>query len=64
MLYIALTQDVIILVHILLRSAPVQRNMRGREAQMSLLVWIPGMFCLGLALMAICLWFVRACEKI
>jgi hypothetical protein len=36
----------------------------GMEAQMNLLVWIPGMFLLGLALMAICLWFVRACERI
>jgi hypothetical protein len=31
---------------------------------MNLLLWIPGMFILGLALFAICLWFVRACEKI
>ena len=31
---------------------------------MNLLLWIPGMFFLGLALMAICLWFVKACEKI
>lgn len=31
---------------------------------MNLLVWIPMMFVLGLVLMAICLAFIRACEKI
>jgi len=31
---------------------------------MNLLIWIPGMLVFGLALFAICLWFVRACEKI
>ena len=31
---------------------------------MNLLIWIPMMFGLGLVLMAICLVFIRACEKI
>ena len=31
---------------------------------MDLLFWIPAMFLTGLLLMAICLLFVRACEKI
>ncbi len=31
---------------------------------MNLLLWIPGMFLVGVALFAICLWFVKACEKI
>jgi hypothetical protein len=31
---------------------------------MNLLLWIPGMFLVGIALMAVCLVFVRACEKI
>jgi hypothetical protein len=31
---------------------------------MNLVTWLPGMFVLGIGLMAICLWFVDACEKI
>jgi len=31
---------------------------------MNLATWLPGMFFLGLGLMALCLWFVGACEKI
>jgi len=31
---------------------------------MNLLVWLPAMFLLGLAGMALCLAFVTACEKI
>ena len=31
---------------------------------MNLVFWIPAMFVLGIALMAICLLFVKACESI
>jgi len=31
---------------------------------MNVLVWLPAMFLLGLAGMALCLAFVTACEKI
>ena len=31
---------------------------------MNLLFWIPAMFLTGLVLMAICLLFIKACEKI
>lgn len=31
---------------------------------MNLVLWIPAMFLTGLALMAFCVWFVKACEKI
>jgi hypothetical protein len=31
---------------------------------MSLMVWLPAMFLLGLAGMALCLAFVSACDKI
>ena len=34
------------------------------DSQMNLVFWIPAMFILGLALMAICLLFVKACEYI
>ena len=31
---------------------------------MNLLVWLPAMFLLGIALMALCLWFMEACDNI
>jgi len=31
---------------------------------MNLMLWIPAMFALGIALMASCLLFVKACEQI
>jgi len=31
---------------------------------MNLLLWLPGMFFLGIASMAACLLFIKACEKI
>jgi hypothetical protein len=31
---------------------------------MNLVTWLPGMFLLGLAGLAFCLWFLNACEKI
>lgn len=34
------------------------------DVTMNLAIWIPMMFLLGLALMAICLVFIKACEKI
>jgi hypothetical protein len=32
--------------------------------EMNLLLWIPGMFLLGIALMGLCYLFMEACEKI
>jgi hypothetical protein len=31
---------------------------------MNLLIWLPAMFLLGIALMALCYLFMEACEKI
>ncbi len=31
---------------------------------MDLAIWLPGMFFLGIALMAVCMVFVKGCEKI
>ena len=31
---------------------------------MNLTLWIPAMFVVGIALMAVCLLFVKACESI
>jgi len=31
---------------------------------MNLYIWMPGMFILGIVCMALCLLFLKACEKI
>jgi hypothetical protein len=31
---------------------------------MDLYTWLPGVFVLGLAVMAVMFWFVRACDKV
>lgn len=31
---------------------------------MSLLIWLPAMFVLGVLLMGLCVWFLDACEKV
>jgi hypothetical protein len=31
---------------------------------MNLLIWLPAMFFLGIALMALCYWFMEACDNI
>jgi len=35
-----------------------------RPAQVNLVIWLPGMFLLGLALMGVCELFRRACSRI
>jgi hypothetical protein len=42
-----------------------QTNKKGSVSmEMPIEVWLPGMFVLGLVSMALCLFFMKACEKI
>ena len=36
----------------------------GLKMEMDLAIWLPGMFFLGIAVMAVCFLFVKACEKV